>query len=72
MGWGVVVLVNKLMLYRYFIDATMKCMSELCGMNVYSMNCNEWIFNELWMKFKLPMNFKFNRMNYTIVKNLEF
>ena len=55
-----------------FMNTTMKCMSGLCGMNVCPMNCNEWLFNELQMNFKLPMNFEFNRTKYTNLMNLEF
>ena len=41
-------------------------------MNVYWMNCNEWIFNELWMNFELPMNFEFNGIEYTNWMNWNF
>ena len=43
---GVVVLVIKVVL-NGILYATMKCMSEVCGMSVNEMNYNKTNFNEL-------------------------
>ena len=74
MGQGVVVLVCKVYYTDIFVRIPMNCMNGLCHMNfnVYWMNCNEWIFNELWMNFELPVNFECNGIEYTNWMNWNF